>query len=97
MDSLAASAYLTAGEDASALVYAERSLLLNRLHTSTLRVKAVAQWRLGMEEEARGTVEELLRLEPNLTVRGYLDRVPSAKYHIGRSVAEILYKAGVPN
>ena len=95
-DSLAASAHLTAGDNDTALAFAERSLRLNRLHTSTLRVKAVAQWRLGQEDAARESVVELLRLEPEFTITRYLNRVPSANYHIGRSVADALSKAGVP-
>jgi adenylate cyclase len=95
-DSLAATAYLAAHRFDRALEAAKRSLRVNRTHTSTLRAQAVAQWQLGRSEEARATVQELLRLEPALTVSRWLARSPSADYSIGREWAEIFRKIGVP-
>ena len=77
--SLSATAYITAGDNKRALEHAELSLRANRLHTSTLRVKAVAQWRSGLHEEARRTALELLRQEPSLTISEWLRRSPSAR------------------
>ena len=96
-NSLAASAHLTAGQNENALALAQRSLRENRSHTSTLRVMAVAQWRLGLHEEARRTVQQLLELEPDLTISRYLKRTPSAPYQIGKEIASALKDAGVPN
>jgi adenylate cyclase len=96
-DSLAASAHLTAGHYDSALELAQRSLRANRSHTSTLRVMTVAQWQLGHRDEARKTTQELLKLEPELTIAGYLRRAPSAAFDIGREIADVLGKAGVPS
>jgi class 3 adenylate cyclase/tetratricopeptide (TPR) repeat protein len=96
-DSLAASACLTAGQDENALALAQRSLRENSMHTSTLRVMAVAQWRLGLREEARRTVRTLLELEPHLTIARYLKRTPSAPYQIGKEIAGALKDAGVPS
>jgi class 3 adenylate cyclase/tetratricopeptide (TPR) repeat protein len=95
-DSLTASAYIAAREFAKALEFADRSFRANRKHTSTLRVKAVAEWNLGRQAEARRTGEELRALEPNLTVRNWLERSPSADYKIGREFAEALRAIGVP-
>ena len=95
--SLAATAHITAEQNDLALEHAEHSLRANRSHTSTLRVKAVAQWRLGLEAEARQTAADLLLLEPNLTVSGWLKRSPSAPYPNGRAFAETLAKIGIPN
>jgi class 3 adenylate cyclase/tetratricopeptide (TPR) repeat protein len=95
-DSLAATAQLTAGQYDSALALAQRSLRANRSHTSTLRVMAVAQWRLGLRQDARKTVQRLLELEPDLTVDRYLKRAPSAPYKIGKEIASALREAGVP-
>jgi TolB-like protein len=95
-DSLAATAHLTAGQYDIALALAQRSLRANRSHTSTLRVMAVAQWRLGRRHEARATVQRLLELEPELTVDRYLKRAPSASYNIGQEIASVLREAGVP-
>jgi adenylate cyclase len=96
-DSLAATANLTAGRYEDALALARRSLRANRSHTSTLRVMAVSQWRLGRPDEARATVQRLLELEPDLTIGRYLKRTPSAPFKIGQEIADVLRKAGVPD
>jgi class 3 adenylate cyclase/tetratricopeptide (TPR) repeat protein len=96
-DSLAATAHLTAGQDDQALALAQRSLRANRSHTSTLRVQAVAQWRLGHRQEARQSVRRLLELEPDLTIARYLKRTPAAPYKIGKEIARVLGEAGVPS
>jgi class 3 adenylate cyclase/TolB-like protein len=95
-DSLAATAHLTAGHYDRALELARRSLRANRSHTSTLRVMTVAQWQLGQRKEARRTAQELLRLEPDLTIGRYLARTPSAPYKVGKQVAHALHQAGIP-
>lgn len=96
-DSLAASAHIAAQRYDLALEFAQRSLRANRLHTSTLRVMTVAQWRLGRHDDARNTAHDLMILEPSLTVSGWLERSPSASYPVGRDFAEVLRLAGVPN
>ncbi len=96
-NSLAATANLTAGRYADALDLARRSLRANRTHTSTLRVMAVAQWRLGQHDEARASVRRLLELEPDLTIGRYLRRTPGAAYKIGKQIADVLHEAGVPD
>lgn len=96
-DSLAASASLTNRDYPRALELARQSIRANRMHTSTWRVLVVAQWQLGMQDEARESVRQLLSLEPGFTVRGYLDRTPAASFSIGKLIADVLEKAGVPN
>lgn len=93
---LAAGAHLTAGLDDEALALAKASLKANRRHVSTLRILAVAQWRLGQAEEARATVRQLLALAPDFTLRQYRDTAPSSGYRIGQDVARVLGEAGVP-
>jgi len=95
-DSLAASAELSAGHYERAIDLARRSLRANRTHTSTLRVLAISQWQLGRQVEARATVDELLRIEPTLTVNKWLARSPSSDYAIGKLCADALRGAGVP-
>ena len=85
-----------AGRYERALELAQRSLKANRKHTSTLRVMTVAQWQLGHHVEARKTVQELLRLQPTMTVSGWLKSSPAASYEIGRRAAEVWRRAGVP-
>jgi adenylate cyclase len=95
-DSLAASAQLTHGRYKRAAELARRSLRANRTHTSTWRVLAVAQWQLGQKEEARKSVQQLLQLEPTLTVEGYRSRAPSAGFRVCELITTSLAKAGVP-
>jgi class 3 adenylate cyclase/TolB-like protein len=95
-DSLAATAAVAARQYERALELAERSLRANCMHTSTLRVITAAQWHLGRHEEARRTARQLLKLEPGLTVRTWLERSPAAPYPVGEETAQALREAGVP-
>jgi TolB-like protein len=96
-ESLAATACNAAHQYENGLKLAQRSLRANRTHTSTLRTIAVAQWQLGLEEEARKTVEELRCLEPALTVSRFLQRSPAAPYETGKEWANALRRAGLPD
>jgi class 3 adenylate cyclase/TolB-like protein/tetratricopeptide (TPR) repeat protein len=96
-DSLAGTACMAAGDYAQALRHAHRSLKANRTHTSTLRVIAIAQWRLDLFDDARATVRKLLQMEPTLTISRYLDRSPAAAFETGRDWADALHHAGLPN
>lgn len=93
---LTATANIAAEDYERAIVLANASLRMNRTHTSTLRVKAVAQMRLGDEKAARETTRELLRLQPNLSVSAWLKSSPSASFELGRNFAATLRETGVP-
>ena len=95
--SLAATACLAAHQFADALTLAQRSLRANRTHTSTLRAMAIAQWNLGLHEEARKTGAELMTLEPTLTIERWRERSPSAQFAIGEEWARTLREIGVPS
>ncbi len=95
-DSLAATAAIAAGNYTRALELAQRSLRANRKHTSTLRSMTVAQWQLGQVDAARKSAQELLKLQPTMTVSGWLKASPAAGYQIGRTAADVLRKAGIP-
>lgn len=96
-DSLAATAHLAARQYDQALTLAQRSYRANRTHTSTLRAIAIAQWELGLHDAARNTAQELMNLEPGLTVENWLGRSPSAPYYTGREWANVLKQVGVPH
>lgn len=95
-DSLAATAYLADGRYEKSLELADRSLAANPRHTSTLRLRAVTLDLMGREEEARRSVAELMRLEPKLTVRSYLQNHPAADHSTGRTWADALRRSGLP-
>jgi adenylate cyclase len=96
-DSLAATACLAAGHFDRALESAQRSLRVNRKHTSTLRAMITAQMQLGLHDEAKQTAQALLNLEPGLTVSRWQERNPAAPSRLGQLVASALRQAGVPN
>jgi class 3 adenylate cyclase/tetratricopeptide (TPR) repeat protein len=95
-DSLASTAALSAGHHERAIELAQRSLRVNRTHTSTLRALAIAQVQLGRMNDARATAGELMRLEPRLTVTKYLERSPASAYETGKIWSAALRAAGVP-
>jgi adenylate cyclase len=95
-DSLCATAALSARDYGRALELARRSLQANRTHVSTLRVIAIAASELGRMEEARAAVTELLKLDPTLTVSGYLARSPGRNFETGMIWAEALRRAKLP-
>jgi len=93
-ESLAGLAALAAGEDELARSLSSKSLRANRLHTSTHRTLIVAQWRLGQEDEARETMQEMLRIEPRFTVAKYLARFPGGAMPMALENARIFRAAG---
>ncbi|MFS4583580.1 winged helix-turn-helix domain-containing tetratricopeptide repeat protein [Phaeobacter sp. C3_T13_0] len=93
---LSAGASLAADNLPRTIELADASLRLNRSHASTLRIKAVAELRLGRESDARKTTRELLRVQPNLTVDGWQARSPSSSYQVGLRFAETLKDLGIP-
>ena len=95
-DSLFATCALSAGEHATAVEAAERSLRANRLHLSTYRVLAIAQGLTGRGAAARQTVSEMLRLDPRFTVRQWLERSPGRANPLAQTYAHVLSDAGAP-
>ena len=96
-DTLAATARLALRDYAGALELAQQSLKANRRHISTLRVRTIALQSLGHTEEASASASELIRLQPSLTVEGYLKDHPAAAFATGREWAEALRKSGIPS
>ncbi|HEX4893353.1 MAG TPA: BTAD domain-containing putative transcriptional regulator [Hyphomicrobiaceae bacterium] len=95
-DSLAATAYLADGQYERAIELAKRSLRLNRQHASTLRVLVISHVLCGQVGEAQRWLNDLLRVQPDLTVSSYLDRHPATEFETGRTWASALRKAGLP-
>lgn len=96
-DSLSATACLTANEFKTAEKLALRSYRANQRHTSTLRVLTIAQQSQDKNEEARETAKKLLKLEPSMTIQNYLNTHPAAAFKTGKSWANALAAAGIPN
>lgn len=94
--SMAAGANLANGDNERALTLARNSFRLNRSHTSTLRVKAVAEWRLGLREDGQDTIAKLLRKHPNFTISWWKRNSPAADFEMGKEFARSLKELGVP-
>ncbi|GAB5374988.1 MAG: hypothetical protein AcusKO_14500 [Acuticoccus sp.] len=95
-ESLAATCHLTAFDFEKALELADRSMISNRRHASTHRVRTIALYGLGRYDEARQSAQELLRIEPGLTVENYLRNHPAALYPTGKYWAKALGESGIP-
>ncbi|MBO0740348.1 MAG: hypothetical protein J2P51_02835 [Hyphomicrobiaceae bacterium] len=95
-DCLVASIYCAANQFDRAIDLSKRSLRVNRLHSSTLRTLICALALSDRIPEARQMTAELMKLEPNLTVSGYLARHPAALFQTGQTWARALRLAGVP-
>lgn len=95
-DIMAAMAHLVNDNPAEAIRLTEQSIAANPRHTSSFRLLAVAQESAGDHVKAAATVARVMRMEPNLTVRGYLASHPAGKLPMGRKMADLLREAGVP-
>ena len=96
-DSLAATAAVSAGRYGARLELAQRSLRANRKHTSTWRAhdrRAVAARPLRRGAQS---AQELLKLQPTMTVSGWLKGSPAAGYEIGRLRRTCCVKRGYLN
>ena len=94
-DSLSATAFLVAGEHATAIELASQSLRQNRSHTSTHRTLAIAQALSGDLVGARTTVTEMLRLDPSFTVGAFRQRYPGRESRHAEDFCRALALAGV--
>jgi len=95
-DAIAATAAFTNFRYEAAITSARRSLLGDRYHASTLRTLAMSLAQLGRVEEGRIVANELLTVEPTLSIRSYLRRTPSADFEVGARCAASLRLVGIP-
>lgn len=94
-DSIGAYLHLAASRQAHAIALARRCLRLNREHAHCWRVLTIAQAELGLLDDARASLQELLRVQPGLTQRSYLAGANADDRNRGR-FAEALRRAGLP-
>lgn len=93
---MAAGAHLADHDFERALDLANQSLRFKRTHTSTIRIKIIAEMRLGRIRDARASVGDLMKLQPGLRVSRWLKVSPSGRYPVGRDFARALLDAGIP-
>jgi len=77
--------------------WAERALAQNRRFAVALRVVAVALVKLGEQDRARQAAQELLEIEPELTISGFFARIPVPLESMAKIYADALKAAGLPD
>jgi len=82
---------------AEAIIWAEKALVQNRRFAVALRVLAVALVKVGQRDRAAQTVQELLTIEPELTISGFLTRIPVPLESMARTYTQALRAAGLPD
>jgi adenylate cyclase len=95
-ETLSSSAAFAAGDYREAVRLASSSLRANRMHVSTLRVLAMSHAELGLIEDAREYLKQVLAIEPTLTVSRYLSRSPSEGKRMAEICARALRTSGLP-
>jgi TolB-like protein/Flp pilus assembly protein TadD len=81
---------------AEAVRWAERALSQNRRFAVALRVLAVALVKLGQQDRAEKAVQELLEIEPELTISNFFERIPVPLESMAKTYADALRAAGLP-
>ncbi len=88
--------HLAQGKFEDAIRWAEKALVQNRRSAVTLRALAVALVNVGDVDRARLIVQELLQIEPHLTLSGLRARLPFVQDDIMQAYAKSLRAAGLP-
>lgn len=96
-DNFTSTAMLSANDYEGAIRFGKSSLRANRTHGPTLRILAIAQVLAGRVEDARATIQEMLVVEPALSVSGFLERYPGATAPHAAQYADALRAAGLPD
>jgi tetratricopeptide (TPR) repeat protein len=81
---------------AEAVRWAEQALAQNRHFAVALRVVAVALVQLGQQDRATKAVQELLEIEPELTISDFFARIPVPLDKMAKTYADALRAAGLP-
>lgn len=84
------------GDHPGAVTWAERALAQNRRFAVALRVLAVALVKVGQRKRAAQVVQEMLDIEPELTISGLFTRIPVPLEGMARTYAAALKVAGLP-
>jgi tetratricopeptide (TPR) repeat protein len=96
-ESLSASMAIANGDYEEAIRLAQRSLQRNAIHPSTYRALAIAQALSHRPDEARATVERLMRLDPAYSLTRFKKNYPAAERapEQFRLLVDALREAGV--
>jgi TolB-like protein/class 3 adenylate cyclase/Tfp pilus assembly protein PilF len=95
--SVAGVAHLVAGNYDKAIELSRVSLRQNAMFTGTHKMLSVALALAGRVDEARIAVQNLLKLDPTLTVAGFLRQYPGRDTEHAQRFATALAEAGLPS
>jgi tetratricopeptide (TPR) repeat protein len=84
------------GDYRGAITWADKALVQNRRFAVALRALAVALVNVGAHDRAAQVVEELLTIEPELTVSAFFTRIPVPVAAMAQTYATALRAAGLP-
>ncbi|HVE50346.1 MAG TPA: adenylate/guanylate cyclase domain-containing protein [Casimicrobiaceae bacterium] len=93
---MAGTAYMVAGRYDEAINCVRQSLRQNRMFVTAHRALVISLELAGYSDEARAAAVQLLQLEPNLTVGGFIERYPGRSSPQAVEFAAALARAGVP-
>ena len=79
-----------------AIHWAEKALAQNRRFAVALRVLTVALVNAGQHDRAAQVARELLKVEPEFSISGFLSRIPFPMEAMANTYAEAFRVAGVP-
>ncbi|MGF6310003.1 TolB-like protein/Flp pilus assembly protein TadD [Bradyrhizobium sp. i1.8.4] len=82
---------------AEAVIWADKALAQNRRFAVALRVLIVALVKTGENERATQIARELLKVDPDFTISGFLSRSPFPVESMSKIYVETLKAAGVPD
>lgn len=94
--SLAALPLIVAGRYQEAIQLLHSSIKVNKLHSASYRALAAASALSGHMEEARDAGRRVLQLEPNFTVKEFLNRYAGSAHSHSQNLAHALELAGIP-
>ena len=95
-DSISAVAHAVAGNYETSIEYSRRSLRQNSMYAASHRTLAIALALAGRLDQARKAVDQLLTLEPGLTVSSFALRYPGRNATHAPVFYKALADAGVP-
>lgn len=94
IEMLVAHSYLMANELQKAIDISHQSLRRNRYYLATLRVLMTAQYEIGRHQDARATLDQLLAIQPDLSISKFLSYGSSSPLRI--RAARAMRDLGLP-
>ncbi len=89
-------AYLSADRYPEAITEIKKALKLTPNNVLAFQILTISYSLSGKDEEARAAASEILRINPNFSLKGYLKRSPYKNQALRERWRDALLKAGIP-